>query len=133
MKRLRPIIAPASSSADSQMVTIIGGGDVGFRLAQSLDEADGIRLIVIERERERGELLAATLRNALILRGDGTDLELLESEEIGRSDVLVSVIDDDERNLLASLLGHQLGVRKVITRVSKPSNRRGSRLRHSRD
>ncbi len=122
MKRLRPIIAPASSSADSQMVTIIGGGDVGFRLAQSLDEADGIRLIVIERERERGELLAATLRNALILRGDGTDLELLESEEIGRSDVLVSVIDNDERNLLASLLGHQLGVRKVITRVSKPSN-----------
>ena len=122
MKRLRPVIAPASSNADSQMVTIIGGGDVGFRLAQSLDGADGIRLVVIERERERGELLAATLRNALILRGDGTDLELLESEEIGRSDVLVSVIDNDERNLLASLLGHQLGVRKVITRVSKPSN-----------
>ena len=91
-------------------------------LAQNLDQAEGIRLIVIERERERGELLAATLRNALILRGDGTDLELLESEEIGRSDVLVSVIDNDERNLLASLLGHQLGVRKVITRVSKPSN-----------
>ena len=122
MKRLRPIIAPASGDADSQMVTIIGGGDVGFRLAQNLDQAEGIRLIVIERERERGELLAATLRNALILRGDGTDLELLESEEIGRSDVLVSVIDNDERNLLASLLGHQLGVRKVITRVSKPSN-----------
>ncbi len=122
MKSLRPIIAPASGDADSQMVTIIGGGDVGFRLAQNLDQAEGIRLIVIERERERGELLAATLRNALILRGDGTDLELLESEEIGRSDVLVSVIDNDERNLLASLLGHQLGVRKVITRVSKPSN-----------
>ena len=122
MTRMRPVIAPASGDADSQMVTIIGGGDVGFRLAQHLDQADGIRLVVIERERERGELLAATLRNALILRGDGTDLELLEAEEIGRSDVLVSVIDNDERNLLASLLGHQLGVRKVITRVSKPSN-----------
>lgn len=122
MKRLRPVIAPASGNSGRQMVTIIGGGDVGFRLAQGLDQADGVRLIVIERERERGELLAASLRNALILRGDGTDLELLESEEIGRSDVLVSVIDNDERNLLASLLGHQLGVRKVITRVSKPSN-----------
>ena len=50
-------------------------------------------------------MLAATLRNALIIRGDGTDLELLESEEIGRSDVLVSVIDNDELNLLACLLG----------------------------
>ncbi len=122
MKRLRSTLAPTSGNSDRQMVTIIGGGDVGFRLAQRLDDADGIHLIVIERERERGEMLAATLRNALILRGDGTDLELLEAEEIGRSDVLVSVIDNDERNLLASLLGHQLGVRKVITRVSKPSN-----------
>ena len=69
-------------------------------------------------------MLAATLRNTLILRGDGTDLELLETEEIGRSDVLVSVIDNDERNLLACLLGRQLGVRKLITRVSKPANLR---------
>ena len=69
-------------------------------------------------------LLAATLRRALVLSGDGTDLELLEAERIGRSDVLVSVIDNDERNLLASLLGRQLGVRKIITRVSKPANLR---------
>jgi trk system potassium uptake protein TrkA len=77
---------------------------------------------VIERDRTRGELLAATLDNALILQGDGTDLELLEAEEIGRSDVLVSVIDNDERNLLACLIGRQLGVGKVITRVGKSSH-----------
>ena len=105
-------------------MTIIGGGDVGYRLAQNLERAEGIRLCVIERDRARGELLAATLGRALILQGDGTDLELLESEDIGRSDVLVSVIDNDERNLLASMLGRQLGVGKVITRVSKPANHR---------
>ena len=93
-------------------------------MAQHLDRAEGIQLRIIERDRDRGEMLAATLGNALILRGDGTDLELLESEEIGGSDVLVSVIDNDERNLLACLLGRQLGVRKVITRVSKSSNLR---------
>ena len=103
-------------------MTIIGGGDVGYRLAQRLDQAAGIRLRVIERDRARGELLAATLDNALILQGDGTDLELLEAEEIGRSDVLVSVIDNDERNLLACLIGRQLGVRQVITRVGKSPN-----------
>lgn len=122
MGELGAQMTPGAGDANSQLVTIIGGGDVGYRLAQSLDKEEGIRLCVIERERERGELLAATLKRALILRGDGTDLELLESEDIGRSDVLVSVIDNDERNLLASMLGHQLGVRKVITRVSKPSN-----------
>ncbi len=108
----------------SQLVTIIGGGDVGYRLAQRLDGADGIRLRVIERDCERGELLASNLRKGLVLCGDGTDLELLESEDIGRSDVLVSVIDNDERNLFASILGRQLGVRKVITRVSNWPNHR---------
>jgi len=60
----------------------------------------------------------------MVLTGDSTDLELLESEDIGRSDVLVSVIDNDERNLLTSLLGRQLGVRRIITRVSKRANLR---------
>ncbi len=124
MAQLRTLMAPGAGDAASQLVTIIGGGDVGYRLAQHLDRAEGIRLCVIERDRARGELLAATLGRALILHGDGTDLELLESEDIGRSDVLVSVIDNDERNLLASLLGRQLGVGKVITRVSKPANHR---------
>ena len=124
MAQIHALLAPAAGEAASQLVTIIGGGDVGYRLAQQLDRADGIRLCVIERDRARGEFLAAKLGRALILHGDGTDLELLEAEDIGRSDVLVSVIDNDERNLLASLLGRQLGVGKVITRVSKPSNHR---------
>jgi len=69
-------------------------------------------------------MIAGRLSHALVLSGDGTDLELLEAEDIGRSDVMVSVIDNDERNLLASLLGRQLGVRRIITRVSKRANMR---------
>jgi trk system potassium uptake protein TrkA len=107
-----------------QNVTIIGGGDVGLRLAERLEALPHIELRVIEREAPRGEMLAARLRRALVLRGDGTDLALLEAEDIGRSDVLVSVIDNDEKNLLASLLGRQLGVRRIITRVSRPENLR---------
>jgi trk system potassium uptake protein TrkA len=107
-----------------QRVTIIGGGDVGFHLAQRLDAADAVDLTVIERDVARGEMIAGQLSRALVLSGDGTDLELLETEDIGRSDVLVSVIDNDERNLLASLLGRQLGVRRVITRVGKRPNLR---------
>jgi trk system potassium uptake protein TrkA len=107
-----------------QIVTIIGGGDVGLRLAERLDQLRSIDLRVIERDQARGELLAGRLARTLVLHGDGTDLALLESEDIGRSDVLVSVIDNDEKNLLASLLGRQLGVRRIITRVSRADNRR---------
>ena len=107
-----------------QRVTIIGGGDVGLRLAEGLDRDDRVAVTIVERDRERGELLASRLRRTLVLNGDGTDLELLESEGLARSDVLVSVIDNDERNLLASLLARQLGVRRVITRVSRLGNLR---------
>ena len=111
--------------AARQRVTIIGGGDVGLQVAERLErERDGIELTLVERDPARGELIAARLRHALVLNGDGTDLELLESENVGRSDVLVAVIDNDERNLLASLLARQLGVPRIITRVSKRANLR---------
>jgi trk system potassium uptake protein len=124
LEELRPQIDPADDRHARRSVTIIGGGDVGFRLAQRLEAAGGVELRIIESDPARGEFLAASLRRALVLNGDGTDLELLESEQIGRSDVLVSVIDNDERNLFASLLGRQLGARTVITRVSRPANLR---------
>jgi trk system potassium uptake protein TrkA len=113
-----------SADLRRQAVTIIGGGDVGLRLAERLDRLGNIELRIVEREQRRGEMLAARLRHALVLNGDGTDLSLLESEGIGHADVLVTVIDNDEKNLLASLLGRQLGVRRIITRVSKPANLR---------
>ena len=112
------------TDAGRQRVTIIGGGDVGLRLAERLEQTGGLDVTIIERDQTRGELLASRLRHTLVLNGDGTDLGLLEAEDLGRSDVLVSVIDNDERNLLASLLGRQLGVRRVITRVSRLANLR---------
>lgn len=124
MREVQERVVADAPRQKRMVVTIIGGGDVGFRLAQRLDMQSNVDLIVLESDRERGETVAAALHRALVLTGDGTDLELLESEQIGRSDVLVSVIDNDEKNLLASLLGRQLGVKKIITRVSKPSNLR---------
>ncbi len=123
MRTLQARIHPGRARGRLQ-VTIIGGGDVGLQLADRLDASPGVELRIVERDPDRGAMLAARLRHALVLNGDGTDLELLEAENIGRSDVLVSVIDNDEKNLLASLLGRQLGVPKIVTRVSRPANLR---------
>ena len=114
----------AAVEGGRQRVTIIGGGDVGLRVAERLETDEASDVVIIERSQQRGELLAARLRHTLVLSGDGTDLELLEAEDIGRSDVLVSVIDNDERNLFASLLARQLGVKRIITRVGKRANLR---------
>ena len=108
-----------------QRVTIVGGGDVGLQLAERLErQPEGLTLTLIERSSVRGEFIAGRLHHTLVLNGDGTDLELLEHEDVGHSDVLVAVIDNDERNLFACLLGRQLGVERIITRVSKRANLR---------
>ena len=102
-------------------IAIIGGGNVGLKLAKSL-EGMKFKTKIIERDEERCNYLAEQLSDALIINGDGTDLELLNEEDIGDSDVVVSVTNNDEKNLLCSLLTKQLGVNRVISRVSKPAN-----------
>lgn len=97
---------------------LIGGGSVGYMLAQKLEQARiGVKLI--EHDRARCVFLADNLKKSLVLNGDGTDLELLEGESVGDADVIVCITNNDEKNLLCSLLVKQLGSdRRIITRVS---------------
>ena len=102
-------------------VTIIGGGSVGLMLAKQLEKID-IKTKIIEKNYKRAELLNEELKKTLILAGDGTNIDLLKEEDIDESDVVVTVTSNDERNLLCSLLCKQLGVPKVITRVTSFDN-----------
>ena len=102
-------------------VAIIGGGNVGFMLAKNLEEVK-IKAKIIEKDYDRCEFLSQQLNSTLVINGDGTDLKLLDEEEIASCDVAISVTNNDERNLLCSLLVKQLGVKRVIARVSKVLN-----------
>ncbi len=103
-------------------IMIVGGGAVGYMVAREL-ERTGVELILIEMDKKRAAWLSEHLSRTLVLEGDGTDLELLESEGIEETDVLVAVTNNDEKNLLVSLLAKQVGVEKVITRVGRSENR----------
>lgn len=102
-------------------VAIIGGGNVGLMLAKNL-ETMKIKTKIIEKDYDRCQYLAEELSSTLIINGDGTNLKLLDEEEIGSTDVVISVTNNDERNLLCSLLSKQLGVKRVIARVAKVLN-----------
>ena len=99
-------------------VSIIGGGSVGYELSCALEKTSA-KAKLIESDYERCEELSLNLKRTLILNGSGTALELLEEEEIGKSDVVVAITNNDEKNLLCSLLSKQLGAKKIITRVSQ--------------
>lgn len=102
-------------------VTIIGGGNVGLKLAKNLENLK-LNLKIVEKDTARCEYLSQELNNTLIINGDGTDLELLNEEDIASSDVVVSVTNNDEKNLLCSLLVKHMGASRVISRVSKTTN-----------
>ena len=77
------------AQAAAAQVTIIGGGDVGFRLARAARCVARRVVRIIERDK-RAARCSRPRSRTLVLNGDGTDLEFLEAENVGRSDVLVS-------------------------------------------
>ena len=105
----------------NKYIAIIGGGNVGLMLAKNLEKTK-VHLKDIENDMARCEYLAVALSNTRVINGDGTDLELLTQEEILETDAVISVTDNDEKNLLCSLLAKQLGVKRIISRVSKGVN-----------
>jgi len=121
MQTLEDTFAPRKRNMD---VVIIGGGNVGFMVAEQLKHDRGTNVTVVEKDAERCNKLSQHLKHSMILQGDGTDLELLEQERVEDADVLVAVTSDDSNNLLVALLGKQLNIPKVITRVNRGRNRR---------
>ena len=111
-----------SHGRDIEHATIVGGGTVGLLVARGL-EANGWKIKLIEIDRERCDRLAPQLKG-LVLCGDGTDIALLEEEQVARSPVLIAVTSNDERNLLVSLIARNLGVERIITRADRLSNER---------
>ena len=99
-------------------VMIIGGGSIGFRLATLL-EKDSVYTKIIEKNPNRCTELAEKLNKAVVLHGDGSDQELLRAENVRNMDVVVTLTNDEETNILTSLLAKRMGAPKIITKISK--------------
>ncbi len=99
-------------------VLIIGGGKIGFRLARVLDNLN-YNTKVVEKDSQRSEVLSAGLHRTIVLQGDGTDLELLEQENISSMDLVIAVTGDEELNILSCLLAKRLGAHRTVARINK--------------
>lgn len=97
---------------------IAGGGNIGFRLAHALEKDYNVK--VIERSKQRCAFLAENLEHAVVLNGSATDQELLLEENIDRTDLFLALTNEDEDNIMASLLAKRLGCRKVMTLIQNP-------------
>ncbi len=98
--------------------TVLGGGYVGLYLAERLQQRK-IRVKILEPDIKRCKELNEKLSDVLVINGDGTDLQLLEEENIGSMDVFIAASDDDKLNLLACILAKHLGCKKTIAQIRR--------------
>jgi trk system potassium uptake protein TrkA len=103
----------------TKRVMIGGGGNIGRRLARAIEDRYQVKLI--EHNKATAERLASELARTLVLTGDVTDEELLESEHVNEMDVFCALTNDDENNIMSSLLAKRMGVRKVIALINRRS------------
>ena len=100
-------------------IIIAGGGNIGARLAESIEEHFQVK--IIERDINRCNQLARNLDNTIVLHGSASDRELLLEENIEDTDVFCALTNDDEANIMASMLAKRLGVRTVMTLINNPA------------
>ena len=103
-------------------IMIAGGGNVGTILAAKLSEKFSTK--IIEKDQSRSKYLSETLEGVVVLNDDISDESLLENEGIKDVDFFCSVTNDDQMNILSSKLAKDLGAKKSIAIINKPSYRK---------
>lgn len=100
-------------------VMLAGGGNIGMRLAESIE--DRYQVSIIEHNSRRAKLLSEKLNRSIVLLGDAADEELLLDENIENTDIFCALTNDEEANILSAMLAKRLGARKVMSLINRAS------------
>ena len=108
--------------SSAQRIVIAGGGNIGLFVARALEErGSSVRLKIIEGNRERAIAIADQLRRTVVLHGAALDQEIMQEAGVGSSDLLVTLTNDDQVNILASVMAKRLGCRTNLALLNNPS------------
>ena len=113
----------------SNKILIIGGGNIGFNLARNLEESfDSARVKIIEKNKERAELIASELNNTIVINGNALDEEVLLEANIDEVETVLALTNDDEDNLMVSVLvekfakdNSELNDKRTMALINKPN------------
>ena len=100
---------------DIKDVMILGASKIGVLTAERLEGKYNV--ILIEQNEEKANKIALKLKKTLVIHGDGTDVSLLEEQNIEDMDAFIAVTGDSETNIISSLVAKSHGVRKTISGV----------------
>ena len=123
------LIAFGHNEKISNKILIIGGGNIGFNLAKNLEESfESTRVKIIEKNKERAELIASELNDTIVINGDALDEEVLIEANLDESQTVLALTNDDEDNLMVSVLvekfakdKNDLSEKRTMALINKPN------------
>ncbi|ACI97581.1 MULTISPECIES: Trk system potassium transporter TrkA [Rhodospirillales] len=116
----RAMAAFGHEEPEARRVIIIGGGNIGLCLAEEIEaKHQGVSARIVEIDRKRAQMVAQRLSRTMVLHGDGLDPDILEEANVRASETVVAVTNNDEGNILASLLAKRYGCERAITLINK--------------
>ncbi len=107
----------------SSKILIIGGGNIGFNLAKNIEESfESARIKIIEKNKERAEFIANELNNSIIINGDALDEDVLNEANLEEIETVLALTNDDEDNLMISVLVEKFSKNKKTIALTNKSN-----------
>lgn len=104
----------------ARKVIIIGGGNIGLHVARGLESSGSMKIRLIERDRVRAEAIAEQLERTIVLQGDGLDSNILREAGVGEAEAVVAITDNDQVNILASVVAKREGARRAMALINDP-------------
>ena len=118
----RAMAAFGYDEREARRLLIFGGGNIGMFLAKELEQNhDWVRAKIIEQDKKRAEEISGELENTIVINGSVIDQDILEEANVGQTETVVAVTNDDETNILSSLLAKKFGAKRVITLINNAS------------
>ena len=116
VQRALEIMGEAARQA--RRVIIVGGGNVGLFVAKGLEKLGAMKIRIIERDRTRAEFIAEELERTIVLQGDGLDRGILREAGAAEAETVVAVTDNDQVNILASVVAKREGARRAMALIN---------------
>jgi trk system potassium uptake protein TrkA len=118
-KHVARVSAFGHEEPEARRVIILGGGNIGSYLAREIEEHHpGVSAKIVEFNREQAERAANALDRTVVINGDALDPEILEEANVSTAEAVVAVTNEDEVNILASLLAKRYGSQKTMTLIN---------------
>ncbi len=119
----KTLIAFGHNEKISNKILIIGGGNIGYNLAKNIEETfESVRIKIIEKNKERAEFIANELNNSIIINGDALDEDVLSEANLEEIETVLALTNDDEDNLMISVLVEKFSKNKKTIALTNKSN-----------